>query len=554
MTVKQVRCAIYTRKSTDEGLEQAFNSLDAQREACAAYILSQRHEGWTLLPDLYDDGGFSGGSMERPGLRQLLADVAAGKVDVIVVYKVDRLTRSLADFSRIVDVLEQGHTSFVSVTQAFNTTTSMGRLMLNVLLSFAQFEREVTGERIRDKIAASKRKGMFMGGLVPLGYALEDRKLAPHVAEAATVRLIFERYRALGSMRALARELAKRDVRTKRYAFQNGRESGGNAFTLGPLAYLLRNPIYIGEVRHKGERFLGEHEGIVDAALWIEVQAMLSGQAPKRVEVERATEPSLLTGMLHDGKGRPMTPSHAVKAARDGSGGRRRYRYYITRHSDGAANDGWRLPAAPIDAAVIHGLRSWLSASSSMMYLSNGTVDPRLIAAASRLGDELGSMTSVQRRAVLTELDANAVIGTEAITLTVSTLRLLTTLRTVANDATEGRITISVPAKLTRRGNELRLAFPVDDRSAPTAVDPGLVKLLAEAEQAYTILTSCGAAIPQSRRDHYARIARLKFLAPDIVTAILDGRQPVSLTRQHLIRASGMPTDWQQQRIAFGFR
>jgi DNA invertase Pin-like site-specific DNA recombinase len=257
-----IRCAIYTRKSTEEGLEQEFNSLDAQREACAAYILSQRHEGWSALPGFYDDGGFSGGNMQRPGLVKLMADVATGKVDVIVVYKVDRLTRSLADFAKIVDVLDAAGASFVSVTQSFNTTTSMGRLTLNVLLSFAQFEREVTGERIRDKIAASKRKGMWMGGPVPLGYDVFDRKLIVNDVEAEQIRHIMERYLALGSVRSLADELATIGYRTKLRPLRNGTSLGGVPFSRGGLFHLLANCVYTGEVRHKGQTYAGAHDPI----------------------------------------------------------------------------------------------------------------------------------------------------------------------------------------------------------------------------------------------------------------------------------------------------
>lgn len=262
-----VRCAIYTRKSTEEGLEQEFNSLDAQREACAAYVLSQRHEGWLQLDEFYDDGGYSGGNMERPALKRLLADVAAGKVDVIVLYKVDRLTRSLADFARIVEVLDRAGASFVSVTQSFNTTTSMGRLTLNVLLSFAQFEREVTGERIRDKIAASKAKGMWMGGVVPLGYDVHERRLVVNEAEAVTVRTIYERYVELGSMGDLADELASRGVVSKSRQYRDGRAVGGQAFTRGALAHLIKNHLYNGEVAHRGNVYTGEHTPIVDRDL-----------------------------------------------------------------------------------------------------------------------------------------------------------------------------------------------------------------------------------------------------------------------------------------------
>ena len=250
---KRRRCAIYTRKSTEEGLDQIFNSLDAQREACAAYILSQTHEGWEAIPELYDDGGYSGGSMDRPGLQQLLADAEAGKIDIIVVYKVDRLTRSLADFARIVDILDKKGASFVSVTQAFNTTTSMGRLTLNVLLSFAQFEREVTGERIRDKIAASKARGMWMGGVVPLGYEVRDRKLIIVPEEAERVRHIFARYLELGSVYALQAELVAQGIRTKARTLKDGRAFGNTNFSRGSMYQMLANRIYLGEITHRGK-------------------------------------------------------------------------------------------------------------------------------------------------------------------------------------------------------------------------------------------------------------------------------------------------------------
>jgi DNA invertase Pin-like site-specific DNA recombinase len=260
---RRLRCAVYTRKSTEEGLDQAFNTLDAQREACAAYVLSQQHEGWTQLPDFYDDGGYSGGNIERPGLRQLLADVRGGRVDVVVVYKIDRLTRSLTDFAKIVDVLDEAKASFVSVTQAFNTTNSMGRLTLNVLLSFAQFEREVIAERIRDKVAASKARGMWMGGSVPLGYRVEDRKLVVVPEEAATVRAIMERYLQVGSVRELLIELQRDGFVTRQRTGKGGRNEGGGSFTRGGLNWLLSNRTYIGEVVHKGNIYPGQQDAIV---------------------------------------------------------------------------------------------------------------------------------------------------------------------------------------------------------------------------------------------------------------------------------------------------
>lgn len=282
------RCAIYTRKSSEEGLEQSFNSLDAQREACEAFILSQREEGWKALPAHYDDGGYSGGTMERPALQNLLQDVEAGKVNVIVVYKVDRLTRSLADFAKIVESLDGHGVSFVSVTQQFNTTSSMGRLTLNVLLSFAQFEREVTGERIRDKIAASKRKGMWMGGTVPLGYDLESRKLVPNTKEAALVCKIFSLYLELGCVSRLAARLQRENITSKIWITKAGNRLGGKAFARGALYDLLQNRLYMGEIRHREQWYAGEHQGIVPRELWDKVQARISGNRNKHRQHIRA--------------------------------------------------------------------------------------------------------------------------------------------------------------------------------------------------------------------------------------------------------------------------
>ncbi len=311
-----VPCAIYTRKSSEEGLDQQFNSLDAQREACEAYVLSQRHAGWNALAEMYDDGGLSGGTMERPALMRLLDEVRAGRVKVIVVYKVDRLTRSLADFAKIVEVLDAHGASFVSVTQHFNTTTSMGRLTLNVLLSFAQFEREIAGERIRDKIAASKKKGMWMGGNVPLGYDVRDRKLVVNPEEADTVRHIFQRYAEIGSVSALKLELDRDGIVSKWRKDVSGRCAGGAAFTRGALYLLLQNRIYRGEIVHKGEAYAGEHETIIDDELWSSVATRLSRNRQERQVGAGFDEPSLLAGLLHDGSGQLFTPSHAVKSGK----------------------------------------------------------------------------------------------------------------------------------------------------------------------------------------------------------------------------------------------
>ncbi|MHC2020268.1 recombinase family protein [Methylobacterium sp. CM6247] len=345
---KALRCAIYTRKSTEHGLDQAFTSLDNQREAAEAYIKSQAHEGWRLLPEAYDDGGVSGGSLERPALQRLLAEVEAGRVDVVVVYKVDRLTRALSDFAKLVELFDAHGVSFVSVTQAFNTTNSMGRLTLNVLLSFAQFEREVTAERIRDKIAASKRKGMRMGGPVPLGYRVHDKKLVPCPDEGPRVRAIFERYLALGCLNGLAVDLQVQGILTKRTPRRDGTIRGGIAFTKGPLAYLLRNRVYIGEVIHKDRHYPGEHEGIVPRELFDAVQAALSEKAQAQGSL-RGNTGSWLTGLLYDDRGNRMTPSSARKGAL-------RYRYYVSRALEtgqrGKAGSVPRVSAPEIEQAV----------------------------------------------------------------------------------------------------------------------------------------------------------------------------------------------------------
>ena len=320
---KRVRCVVYTRKSSEEGLEQEFNSLDAQREAGEAYIQSQKHEGWVLLPDRYDDGGYSGGSMDRPGLQRLLDDVKADKIDVVVVYKVDRLSRSLGDFAQIIDLFDKHGVSFVSVTQQFNTTTSMGRLTLNILLSFAQFEREVTGERIRDKIALSKKKGMWMGGHVPLGYDVANRKLVPNELEAALVRRIFNRFVRLGSTTLLCKELNEQGFRTKRRRGRDGRMNNGFPFTKTTIYKILKNRLYLGEIRHKDKWYPGEHQAIIDQDLWDKAQAIMAQDRGRRAADCRRKTPAPLKGLLYGPDGKAMTPSHTRR-------GDKIYRYYVT--------------------------------------------------------------------------------------------------------------------------------------------------------------------------------------------------------------------------------
>lgn len=553
---KAVRCAIYTRKSSEEGLEQEFNSLDAQREASSAYIVSQRHEGWVELPDRYDDGGYSGGSMERPGLRQLLADVIAGKVDIIVVYKIDRLTRSLADFARIVEVLDKAGASFVSVTQSFNTTSSMGRLTLNVLLSFAQFEREVTGERIRDKVAASKAKGMWMGGPLPLGYQVNERKLVIDESEAASVRLIFERYAKLKSTGLLAEELNQLGLVTKRRVFKDGREFGAQPFTRGALAHLLQNPLYVGDVAHRGKVYPGEHQPIVERALWEKVQTLLAGNRHERRTSSRAAEPSLLVGMISDGLGRPMSPCHTTK-------GTIRYRYYVSRTDHGDAHRPWRLPAHALERMVIARLAAFISEGAplptALGTVSGETLD--LIRQRSReVGQRLGSAATRAAASLLRSLQPHVRVSDQQVDIRLEVPPLLHLILGAdaewikMEDVSSEPLELVVPVQLRRRGQELRLVFRPGDQMAPANVDEKLVELVIRAHQARETLLSRGGEIPDRERPHLTRVARLSYLAPDITAAILDGRQPADLSARRLLRASQLPNCWKRQREMFGFR
>ncbi len=516
------RCAIYTRKSTEEGLEQAFNSLDAQREACSAYILSQAQEGWELVNEHYDDGGWSGGNMSRPALQQLLADIASRKVDVIVVYKVDRLTRSLADFARIVEALDKAGASFVSVTQAFNTTTSMGRLTLNVLLSFAQFEREVTSERIRDKVAASKRKGIWMGGPVPIGYRLDNRRLLIDENEAETVRLIFRRYLELGSVGALADELAAAGIRTKVRSFANGRSVGGVFFTRGSLAQLLQNPLFAGKVSHRDELFGGEHDAIIDDGVWQKAQHLLATNRRERLHGKRVRTPSLLTGLIMDDDGRPMTPVFTTKLGRQ-------YRYYVTRLKPGEDRKSvWRVPAGDLDRAVV------------------SCVDATLTRHAAEQGSPLEEPLLLDRcivpeqRRILLEKDVSVQLKSSEIVVSIGA---------------EVENQIHIPANLARRGSELKLVLRPDD-AAPEDTDPVLFKLATHAVLAQrSILTGDpDPLVSNYSKRHLWQLLRVSWLAPDIIVAIVEGRQPPTLTGRRLLRAADVPLSWGEQRRYFGFQ
>jgi len=486
---RPARCAIYTRKSTEDGLEQAFNSLDAQREACAAYILSQRHEGWTLVPGDYDDGGFSGGTMERPALRRLLEEVRARRVDVIVVYKIDRLTRSLRDFARIVDVLDAAEASFVSVTQAFNTTTSMGRLTLNVLLSFAQFEREVTGERIRDKIAASKARGLWMGGVVPLGYEVRDRKLVIVEDEAAAVRLIFERYIALGSVLALQEELEERGIRSKRRITRTGRRYGHAPMSRGALYLLLQNKLYIGQVTHKGTAFPGEHDGIVELWIFEAAQAQLQRNRVDRIHGTNAAQPSPLAGLVWDEHGRRMSPAHAVKGAK-------RYRYYVSRaEGDNRQLPIWRIPAGDLEEMVVGRLRAFLLDPGAIhdAVHDNGhdavAIEERLLAARLLARDTETQTQSDLRRNIL-ELIQRIEVHRDRVDMHLSFEAIWTLGSVPSNSPGRGDhgpqdpIVLSTSMTRARIGKEVRLVIAPAHGSSPARRDPAIIKLIVKAHAA----------------------------------------------------------------------
>ena len=547
------RCAVYTRKSSEEGLEQDFNSLHAQREACEAFICSQRGEGWRLVETAYDDGGLSGGTMERPALQRLLADIAQCRVDTVVVYKVDRLTRSLMDFAKIVELFDRHGVTFVAVTQQFNTTTSMGRLTLNTLLSFAQFEREVIGERVRDKIAASKKKGMWMGGVTPLGYATRDRRLIVVPEEAETVRLIFEGYRELGSVRLLKQDLDAKDIRSKQRSYGNGARVGGQPFSRGALYALLSNPIYIGEIAHKGSRYRGQHEAILDRETWAAVQSMLSRGPGRRRTTTSISSP--LAGKLFDVEGERLTPSHAVKQGR-------RYRYYVSRSLIiGAKADspqGWRIPAAQLERLVAHEAAALLSDKGAIAAAVEQASLPgrelqAVFAAADRCREQLTSQQGAG--AALATLIDRVELGTDRLHVSVA---LAVETSASGRDAAV-RLVRDIPLCIKRRGVEMRLV--IENAPAPAAPDPILIHELRRAHRCVDRLvmgrvTSLDElATQEGVSDRYiSSVLPLAFLAPDILEAIVNGCQPPELTAHRLIRSTTLPIAWRDQKRLLGIR
>ena len=565
---KKSRCAIYTRKSTDEGLDQAFNSLDAQREACASFILSQKHEGWTLLPTLYDDGGFSGGSLERPALKRLLGDIEVDRVDVVVVYKVDRLTRALSDFAKLVEVFDRRGVSFVSITQQFNTTTSMGRLTLNVLLSFAQFEREVIGERVRDKIAASKKKGMWMGGVPPLGYDVRDRKLVVNHDEARTVVGIYRRYLALKSVHTLMDELVGTGIKSKRRVRPDGTTYGGQNLSRGALYLLLQNRTYRGEITYKGNSYPGEHKAIIDQILWDQVQAVLAKNRIERATGVLTKHPSLLTGLVFDDKGRRLTPTYAVKKGT-------RYRYYVsTATLTGKGPGGIRVPAGNLESLVIDKLRVFFADPAALIDAVDDEPDSRsgrtqLVERGHQIADELGSATPNELKAMLMTLSCRVAIKAGRLEIGISRTRLAALLVSQSTNIglqnqkpdrnSQDVVTLQVGAQLKRAGREVRML--VNNSNDSAAADPSLLRIIARAHDVQSRLSqNTKLTVHDVAREERVSAAyiynllRLPWLAPNITTAIINGRQPRQLNAKSLMRqASRLPADWAEQRTQFGF-
>lgn len=517
-SARTIRCAIYTRVSTDQGLEQDFNSLDAQYEASQAYIRSQAHAGWMLLRAKYDDGGFSGGNVDRPALQRLLDDVRTGKIDVIVVYKVDRLTRSLADFAKLVELFDRHNVSFVSVTQQFNTTTSMGRLTLNVLLSFAQFEREVTAERIRDKIAASKRKGLWVGGMTPLGYDTKDRKITVNQTEAKQVREIFDSYLRLGGLNPLMADLRKRRILTKVRVLKTGKTVGGITFTRGPLAHLLRNRFYVGEVLFKGEILKGEQPAIIDRQLFDAVQARLDDQRKSRA-ARRMKSDSLLTGRIFDDRGNRMSPSHTRKRGI-------KYHYYLSsaflKGMAAKAGSVPRVAANEIDGLVIKSVRESLRIKE--------LIDDRLI-----VGTHVARV-EIRSDEIFIELAGAEGEGRNGDGAKRSALRI-----PWQKMASKRRREILLPD-----GVQSEKARPIRSENRAT-----LVSSIARGRRWLDEMITDPTTTPKSIAEREGCSARkvnmtvsLAFLAPDLVRAAIEGRLSYGMG---VTRLFDLPAEWKQQ-------
>jgi site-specific DNA recombinase len=554
---KSLKCAIYTRKSSEEGLEQDFNSLHAQRESCEAYIKSQKHEGWMALPNLYDDGGYSGGSIERPALKKLLADIQSRAVDVVIVYKVDRLTRSLADFAKIVEIFDAAGVSFVSVTQQFNTTTSMGRLTLNVLLSFAQFEREVTGERIRDKIAASKQKGMWMGGWVPIGYDRKDRTLVINQDEAKTVRTIFELFLKLRNVRKVQAELARLKLTTKPYPISTGKILGGLPFSRGHIYRILSNPLYIGEIAHKEVRHAGQHPRIIAQEIWDAVNALIGSNRREHRVRSKARHANLLAGLIYDEAGRPLVSSHTAKNGK-------RYLYYITSDGSGrkpapAGQAKLRLPAADVDAFVVSALRTFLADNTGLAKLLRAAhVRSGKLAEALQKAEatsrELEDMPFQSRLELVTDLIARIDIMEACLRITFrisGVVRYLSGGENPSQPQGEDAVYEDFPMPSIVQNGSVKL---VVTQPSQTNEDAPLIAAIARGTCWFEELTSGKAssissiASRENVTDSYiSRLLNLALLSPTIVHQVLDGSPAATEVARHEMTGQRLSALWRKQ-------
>ena len=539
--MRRVRCAIYTRKSSEDGLEQDFNSLDAQREACEAYIASQKHEGWELLPDHYDDGGISGGHLDRPALQRLMRAVDEKRIDQIVVYKIDRLTRSLADFAKLVDRLDAAETSFVSVTQSFNTATSMGRLTLNMLLSFAQFEREVTAERIRDKIAASKRKGMWMGGSVPLGYQPDGRTLKIDETEAETIRTLYDLYLEYRTLRDVKERAENLDLRSRRRERAGGRMSGGTHFDRGHLQHILSNPVYAGRIRHKQKVYDGQHPAIIDPAVWDKVQDMLqSGAAIARGSRRKATS-SPLIGKLFDETSDRLTPSHSRKNGK-------RLRYYISRRlvKDRSRKhpDAWRLPADQVEGLLAELVGQHLTRPGVAAVMTVDLTVAELADVSKRL-QEQGNVT--ERLALIERVD----LQPGALTVRLDKAMLADCLGGKPEQINPVELTIEAPFQMRRHGVELKLHLG----DPPAEIDRTLVQNILKGRN-WLAMVIAGKTFSEIADDEGVSkrrvqdVTNLALLAPNVLDRITTGEQPDGLTTDYLIKTR-FSAVWSEQRAQF---
>jgi site-specific DNA recombinase len=556
-----IRCAIYTRKSSEEGLEQSFNSLAAQREACRAFILSQKHEGWAVLKDVYDDGGISGGTMDRPALKQLLSDIQEGKVDTVVVYKVDRLTRSLTDFAKIIEIFDSNSVSFVSVTQQFNTTSSMGRLTLNVLLSFAQFEREITGERIRDKIAASKKKGIWMGGMVPLGYDCVNRELIVHESEAHTVRGIFRHYVRLGCLTKLKQHLEQNQTRSKIRTSNAGRKYGGATYSRGALHHLLCNRIYLGEIVHRGEHFPGQHEAIVSRELWDQVASRLKQNNRAHRSAGRASTPSPLSGLLFDSNGVRFTPTQSRKNGK-------RYRYYSSQtmvQQNGVKPPITHFPAQELEnfvAMQIFGLLR--SPDKFVREIEDGKVGDSITKRIAQLVKGWTQLERAKLHQFIRCVVSRVTIGQSKLWMEIRKANLFDYLhhgpmrRDIAV-AFHGKPSLQLVGdfEIARRGGEIHVVAPNDDSGRASPV-PSIVKAIARSRDWYERIvagefgTLAQLAENSGLTKRYVRkILLCAHLSPKATEALLAGKHPPSLTLKKLLK--GVPLNWlEQERAIFG--